>query len=413
MIVGYLVVGAFAGLVASLVGLFLGLSFWFAFGLYALVGSTVMVLLPVVLVGVGVLVNRTEAQIALDLENEVDKARSADQSTNKLNSTIETSMRILAVDDDPFILGLVPIISSKAGFSETTLAASGEQAVELLGNPNMSFDCLLLDISMPGMDGIELCRRVRQMTRYRDTPIIMLTAKRDVENMGDAYRAGATDYATKPFDIEELGTRLRLAQEAIHARRDTDPASQKSTGYNWDTVRNYDFELPDGLPLAGVDGLVNQATLSNYLTQLPRKEVAGIQVFAVNIDEIEAFHTRSSPGQFAALLTDVAAASAGCLGVGQSVMAYTRHATLLIAVNSAKPIPAINIEVAIESRLQTKISEHNMIEANGICVSVGGPVQPIGTKAERARTTTDRVISLAESRVLDKQGRVVAGLFKR
>lgn len=75
----------------------------------------------------------------------------------------ETEIRILVVDDDPFILELIPMISAKAGFSQVTPAASGEEALELLTGSDTLFDCLLLDISMPGMDGIELCRRVRQI----------------------------------------------------------------------------------------------------------------------------------------------------------------------------------------------------------------------------------------------------------
>jgi CheY-like chemotaxis protein len=402
MIVGYLLVGAFMGLLASIVALFFGASFWFALGLYTLVGSAVVILLPIALVVAGLLVNRTEAPIALDRWNETGNPRSAGPSASQPGAAIKTSMSILAVDDDPFILELIPMISSKAGFSEVSPAASGEQALELLGNPDLFFDCLLLDISMPDMDGIELCRRVRQMTRYHHTPIIMLTAMRDVANMGDAYRAGATDYATKPFDIEELGTRLRLTQEAIHAQRGTSPASHESTNCNWNTVHNYDFELPYGLSLEGVESLVNHSMLWNYLTQLPRKEVADIQVLAVNIDEIEAFYTQSSPRQFAALLKDVAAASANCFGANQTVMAYTNNATLLIAVNSGKPISAFDIEFDIENLLQTSIYEHNTEKRTKICVSVGGAVQPQGAQAERARMATDRVMALAENRALDK-----------
>jgi len=85
---------------------------------------------------------------------------------------------------------------------------------------------------MPGMDGIELCRWVRQIPRYHQTPIIMLTAMRDMKNMGEAYRAGATDYATKPFDIEDLGMRLRVAQETVQAQRETGSGDQDSSGHH-------------------------------------------------------------------------------------------------------------------------------------------------------------------------------------
>ncbi|WP_299794412.1 response regulator [uncultured Marivita sp.] len=402
MIVGYIFLGAIVGILAAGVALLLGTSFWLALGIYAVVGAVTIVLFAAIQMVAGILVDRADTPAHADYWNETRTPRPARSSASQQGADAEASMKILAVDDDPFILELIPMISAKAGFSEVTPAASGEEALKLLVNGKVIFDCFLLDISMAGMDGVELCRQVRQIPRYRHTPIIMLTAMRDMTNMGDAYRAGATDYATKPFDIEELGTRLRLAQETIHAQRETGPARHESAGYNRNSVRNYGFELPDGLPLEGVEGLVDHTVLSNYLTQLPQKEIAGVHVFAVRIDEIEGVHTRSSPRQFAALLKDVAAAAADCFGAKRTVMAYTNSATLLIAVNSANPLSAVNIEIDIERRLQDCIG-----------VSVGGPVQPQGTKTERTRMTTDRVIALADNRALDKQGRPVAGLFKR
>lgn len=402
MIVGYVFLGAIVGILAAGVALLLGTSFWLALGIYAVVGAVTIVLFAAIQMVAGILVDRADTPAHADYWNETRTPRPARSSASQQGADAEASMKILAVDDDPFILELIPMISAKAGFSEVTPAASGEEALKLLVNGKVIFDCFLLDISMAGMDGVELCRQVRQIPRYRHTPIIMLTAMRDMTNMGDAYRAGATDYATKPFDIEELGTRLRLAQETIHAQRETGPARHESAGYNRNSVRNYGFELPDGLPLEGVEGLVDHTVLSNYLTQLPQKEIAGVHVFAVRIDEIEGVHTRSSPRQFAALLKDVAAAAADCFGAKRTVMAYTNSATLLIAVNSANPLPAVNIEIDIERRLQDCVG-----------VSVGGPVQPQGTKTERTRMTTDRVIALADNRALDKQGRPVAGLFKR
>ena len=328
---------------------------------------------------------------------------------DQLVAGTENSIRILAVDDDPFILELIPMISAKVGFSEVTPAASGEEALGLLTRGDTRFDCLLFDISMPGMDGIELCRRVRQIPRYHQTPIIMLTAMRDMKNMGDAYRAGATDYATKPFDIEELGMRLRVAQETIQSQRETGSPGQEGSGHHRRPVRIHSFELPKVLHFEGMGSLVDSTALSSYLTQLPRKEMAGVQVFAVSINGVEAVYARSTSQQFLALLEDLAVAAVGCFGADQIVVAYTDHATLLVATNSANPPPAINIETDIERRLHGNGSGQDA----GIEISVGGPVQPQGPKAERARMATDRVIALAETRALDKHGRPVAGLFGR
>ena len=409
MMIGYVLVGSLAGLFASVVALVLGASFWLAFGLYALVGSTTIILLAAARMVAGVLAGRTESQAAAQYQTELADGRSSESSSGRQGADIEAHMKILAVDDDPFILELLPMISAKAGFSEVVPVASGEQALKMLIRSDTVFDCLLLDISMPGMNGIELCRRIRQITQYRHTPIIMLSAMRDSAHMGDAYRAGATDYATKPFDIEELGSRLRSARQAIHTLRETSLAVREGTGYIRNAVSNYVFEPLDGVLLEGVGSLVDHTVLSNYLTHLPRKEMAGVHVFAVSIDGIETVHRLSSPQQFATLLKDVVTASVDCFGTDRTVMAYTSNAILLIAVNSADALSTIEIE----RRLLESFSGHDADAGAGIGMSVGGPVQPQGAKAERARMATDRVIALAEGRALDKQGRSVAGLSKR
>ena len=130
-------------------------------------------------------------------------------------------------------------------------------------------------------------------------------------------------------------------------------------------------------------------------------------MFAVSIDGIDGIYARSSPRQFAALLTDVAAASSACFGTDRTLMAHTSDAVLLIAINSANPPLAINLE----RRLLKTISGHDTDDGWGINISVGGPVQPQGAKAVRARIVTDRVITLAASRALDKQGRPAARLL--
>lgn len=407
MMVGYVLVGVLAGLIASVVALLLGASFWLAFGLYTLVGSTTVVLFPVARLLSGNFADQGKVPTARECGNAQSDAPLSKPAPDQL--VAETEIRILAVDDDPFILELIPMISAKAGFSQVTPAASGEEALELLTGSDTLFDCLLLDISMPGMDGIELCRRIRQIARYNQIPIVMLTAMRDMKNMGEAYRAGATDYATKPFDIEELGIRMRSAQETIQAQRETGSGGQEGSGHYRRPVHIHNFELPETLHFDGRKGLVDATALSSYLTQLPRKQVAGVQVFAVSIDRVEAVYTRSSSQQFVALLGDLAATAVGCFGAKQTVMAYTDNATLLVATNAVNPMPAIDIELDIERQLSVK----NSSRESGIGISVGGPVQLQSTKAERAKMTMDHVIVLAENRALDKQGIPVAGLFKR
>ena len=121
-------------------------------------------------------------------------------------------MRILAVDDDHFIRELLPLVFAEAGIPSIDIAASGSEALEMIREAPKLYEFLLLDIMMPEMDGIELCQRVRRIPGYRDTPILMLTAKTDIASIEQAFAAGANDYVTKPFDVKEIANRVHVAQ---------------------------------------------------------------------------------------------------------------------------------------------------------------------------------------------------------
>ncbi len=120
-------------------------------------------------------------------------------------------MKILAVDDDPIALDILSATLRRANYLDLSLARSGAEALEELGATELPFDCCLLDIQMPGMDGIELCARIRDMPEYQHAPIVMITSLRDQASIDQAYSAGATDYVTKPFNGLELGSRIRVA----------------------------------------------------------------------------------------------------------------------------------------------------------------------------------------------------------
>jgi two-component system KDP operon response regulator KdpE len=113
---------------------------------------------------------------------------------------------VLVVDDDAQILRALKT-SLKARGYEVRSASNGETAVSILAEE--SFDLVVLDLGLPGIDGIEVIRRVRA---WSDVPIIVLTVRDSQEQKVTALDAGADDYVTKPFAMEELLARMRAVK---------------------------------------------------------------------------------------------------------------------------------------------------------------------------------------------------------
>jgi adenylate cyclase len=111
---------------------------------------------------------------------------------------------VLAVDDLPQNLRLLDAVLSPRGYRVFT-AESGQEALEMLGVHDV--DLVLLDIMMPGMDGYEVCRRIREVPEWRFLPVVMITASGDQEKR-HALEAGADDFVSKPFDQAELIARV-------------------------------------------------------------------------------------------------------------------------------------------------------------------------------------------------------------
>jgi two-component system KDP operon response regulator KdpE len=113
--------------------------------------------------------------------------------------------RVLVVDDEPQITRVLKTVLSSQGYDVRT-AAEGESA--LASFKDWSPDLLITDLYMPHMDGVELCRRVRESS---NVPIIVLSVKGEERTKVDALDSGADDYVTKPFGIDELMARVRAA----------------------------------------------------------------------------------------------------------------------------------------------------------------------------------------------------------
>ena len=142
-------------------------------------------------------------------------------------------MRVLVVEDEPKMAGLVKRGLEEEGIA-VDVAGRGEDAVWMAGSTE--YDAVVLDVMLPGLDGFEVCRRLRADEVW--TPVLMLTARDAVEDRVAGLDGGADDYLVKPFSFEELLARLRALARRGSAERPAvleagdlrlDPATRRAT----------------------------------------------------------------------------------------------------------------------------------------------------------------------------------------
>ena len=132
-------------------------------------------------------------------------------------TTTELQHCILIVDDNPKNIQRLGNLLRGLEACQIEFATSGQEALGWVGS--REFDLILLDVMMPGMSGFEVCRQLKSEARTADIPIIFLTAKSDIESVVKGFELGASDYLTKPFNIQELMARVRTQIDLRTARK--------------------------------------------------------------------------------------------------------------------------------------------------------------------------------------------------
>ncbi|MFN8640659.1 MAG: response regulator [Candidatus Binatia bacterium] len=123
-----------------------------------------------------------------------------------------TQGRILIVDDDPNTLEILRRWLAREGYA-TVSADNGPACLAALGQETV--DVIVLDVMMPGMDGLQVCERLRASDAWRGIPVVLLTAKDDLETRSRGMMLGVSEYLTKPVNKLELFARLRAQ---LHSR---------------------------------------------------------------------------------------------------------------------------------------------------------------------------------------------------
>jgi len=134
--------------------------------------------------------------------------------------------RVLVIDDEAVIRELLCLQLGLSGY-DCVVARDGPGGLELARTE--AFDLIVLDLLLPGLDGISVCRAIRRDAENPDTPILMLTARREEADKVIGLESGADDYVTKPFSLRELTARVRAVLRRATPVGDRPPAGYRGT----------------------------------------------------------------------------------------------------------------------------------------------------------------------------------------
>jgi len=399
LVLAHVFLGMLAGLLGLMAALALGASFWEAILLYSLIGSFVAGLSPVVSFAVGGL--RTWRQrgnrSTVDLDCMAESGSAASPTGFLQDSGAD--LKILAVDDDDFIRELLPRIAATVGQPDMVTARSGMEALELLRRGGVAFDCFLLDINMPEMDGIELCAHIRGMPNYRDAPVIMLTAMTDMDHVERAFLAGATDYTSKPFDIIEFGERLRVAEAGKAARKAAALEAIGGDASSLELTPAAPEPPPQVSPLKGIPALIEPAALGNYVARLSGAALTGGYAMAFLVEH-ESDIQRQVPATVRSLaLTEVAAGIDEVMGPHTYLMALLEMDHFVVVVSNGARLPdPIAIEASVQKRVDKGLAAAANQDGWRVKLSVGAAVRLGSGRTQRARVAFESAIVLARDR---------------
>jgi DNA-binding response OmpR family regulator len=278
----------------------------------------------------------------------------------------ERALKILAVDDDQHFLDLLVAVLGDAGYRDVECAGSAEEALKVVNQEEADFDCFLLDVEMPDINGVELCQNLRATLRFRATPIIMVTALHQKSLIQQCFDAGATDFLNKPLDGLELGARIRMARmlnDSLNSREQL-TMSEFSVSCLTENHAPETDQLPS---MEKVQGLTNSHVIENHMLR-NRSGYYILHVLGFKVQGFDALAETLSPKDCGDVLGDAAQAISKSLKNYEFSFAYLGGGRFISLVQGRRFWSTVNVIDEILHAL--RIPRANSLSLHGASVGV-------------------------------------------
>jgi len=284
-------------------------------------------------------------------------------------------MKILAAEDNPVFQSMLRSMLTKWGY-EVILAGDGNQAWSALQEecpPRLA----ILDWMMPGLDGVEVCRRLRAANREPYVYVLLLTARTDSQDLVEGMEAGADDYLTKPFNATELRARLRAGRRIVELQEELMLAREA---------------LREQATHDGLTGLLNRSAIMEVLHNEMARSQRGSQPLSILMVDLDHFKLVNDEfGHLAgdAVLREASARMRAVVRRYDSVGRYGGEEFLVVLPGCDSVAAAAEAE-----RLRLSLSSTPFVFVNGTCALTGSIGYVCSTNA--AAGGADSLIRLAD-----------------
>ncbi|WP_299986567.1 two-component system response regulator [uncultured Ruegeria sp.] len=278
------------------------------------------------------------------------------QRNLELRAQRKTALTVLAVDDDPDILKLLQSALPELENCKVVVAGSADEALLRIEAAESPFDCLLVDIQMPETSGIDLLSQIRNLPDNRETPVIMLTALDDRQNIERAFLEGAFDYITKPFDFFELRSRMNAAHLLMRERKKTQSSSASIESLRSELDFNQKFSFEDPLSIDEQEQCVGYVEFDNYVEQLSRGRRFDSWVTAIKFRDAEYHFDLREFGDFRRAVSDIGFCIQKTTQAAGGIYSYRGSGVFLVITHGRERTQNIPTEAFLNQELRTVLS---------------------------------------------------------